>query len=920
MAGLFIKKDLAKLISDANDPLAGEAVHGAHAGGQLKRTLTAFNLTMLGIGAIIGAGIFSLTGTASAHYAGPGIVYSFMIGGVLCALAGVCYAEMASMIPVAGSAYAYSYATMGEFIAWIIGWDLILEYAFGSVTVSASWSGYFLSLMHKTLGIPVSDTLLRFTKGPWEQVLLNDGVTQAYGLWNIPASVIGVVVASILYRGMRESAWVNNLIVVVKVSIVLVFIGLGISLISPDNLFVNSAATGLAALVPAKEMITLNGNQVNAYGWGLNGVLTGAGVVFFAYIGFDAVSTTAQEAKNPKRDLPIGILGSLVICTILYILVALTLTGVVPYKELGVPDPIAVGIDRIVELRGWSAVAQTVFTFFIKLGALAGLTSVILVMMMGQTRIFYAMSKDGLLPWFGAVHKEHGTPYVATVVTGLFVGVCGGLMPMSLVGELVSIGTLLAFVLVCIGVPILRVANPTIERPFKVPGGMIGAWVVGIAGALACLYVMWGLPKDTWLRLIIWLEIGLAIYGIFGWRHSRLADPKSTPARASVHKLILGDGHRGVHPDDVVRVPGLRNGAVGRAVRHREGHMAARILDGTATGAAIRAELAPRVAAFQARAGRPPGLGIVLAGHDPGSEIYVRNKLKTAGDAGIRAELIRVAAEAPVGEVLATVAALNGRDDIDGILVQSPLPAGMGDDAETRVLDAIDPAKDVDGFTPANVGLLVQNRPCLTACTPSGVIELLERSGIAISGARAVVIGRSDIVGKPMALLLLHRHATVTICHSRTRDLPAVARTADILVAAIGRPAFVTPDFVKPGRGGDRRGHQPGVRRSEGPGVVPARLSAAGRVCQTRQNHGRGRASRRRRSGRRDDAGAGRRGPADDRDAARQHRAGRRGPARGLTADAEGGGHRRHRHRQERRAGPVGRVRGPGGRRRRRGP
>jgi len=227
--------------------------------------------------------------------------------------------------------------------------------------------------------------------------------------------------------------------------------------------------------------------------------------------------------------------------------------------------------------------------------------------------------------------------------------------------------------------------------------------------------------------------------------------------------------------------------------------MAARILDGTATGAAIRAELTPRVDALHARVGRPPGLGIVLAGHDPGSEIYVRNKLRTAGDAGIRAELIRVAAEAPVDEVLATVAALNARDDIDGILVQSPLPAGMGDDAETRVIDAIDPAKDVDGFTPVNVGLLVQNRPGLVACTPSGVIELLDRCGIAIKGARAVVVGRSDIVGKPMALLLLHRHATVTICHSRTQDLPGVARTADILVAAIGKPAFITPDFVKPG-------------------------------------------------------------------------------------------------------------------------
>ncbi len=407
------------------------------------------------------------------------------------------------------------------------------------MTVSASWSGYFLSLFHKTLNVPVTDTMLRLTKGPWEQVLLNDGVTHAFGLWNLPASFIGLTVAAILYRGMRESAFVNNLIVVVKVTIVLVFIGLGISVISADNLFVNHAATGLFALVPPKELMKLNGREVMAYGWGLNGVLTGAGVVFFAYIGFDAVSTTAQEAKNPARDLPIGILGSLVICTILYILVAITLTGVVNFKQLGVSDPIAVGIDRIVALRGWSPVAQTVFTFVIKLGALCGLTSVILVMMMGQTRIFYAMSKDGLLPWFGAVHKEHGTPYVATVLTGCFVAFCGGVMPMSLVGELVSIGTLLAFVLVCIGVPILRVANKTIERPFKVPGGMAGAWIVGMAGAASCLYVMWGLPKDTWLRLIIWMEIGLLIYGAFGWRRSRLADPKTTPSRARVHVPIL---------------------------------------------------------------------------------------------------------------------------------------------------------------------------------------------------------------------------------------------------------------------------------------------------------------------------------------------------------------------------------------------
>ncbi|HJV21437.1 MAG TPA: amino acid permease, partial [Holophagaceae bacterium] len=466
MGGLFVKKDLARLIADANDPNAGE---GGHGGGTLKRHLGAFNLTMLGIGAIIGAGIFSLTGTAAANYAGPGIVYSFIIGGILCAFAGLCYAEMAAMIPVAGSAYAYSYATMGEFIAWIIGWDLVLEYAFGAVTVSAAWSGYLYSILHKTLGINLPDALIRLTKGPWEMVTLNDG-SSIHGVWNVPASIIALVVASILYKGIKESASVNNVIVIIKVTIVIVFIALGISMISGSNLHVNAAGSTLTSLVPAQEVV----GGVHRYGWFNGGVLTGAGVVFFAYIGFDAVSTTAQEAKNPKRDLPIGIMASLVICTILYILVALTLTGVVPYKQLGVPDPIAVGIDKIVELRGWTPYAQKMFTFVIKLGAISGLTSVILVMMMGQTRVFYAMSKDGLLPWFGNAHPKFGTPHVATVLTGIFVALCGGLMPMSLVGELVSIGTLLAFVLVCIGVPILRVNSPEIERPFKVPGGMVG--------------------------------------------------------------------------------------------------------------------------------------------------------------------------------------------------------------------------------------------------------------------------------------------------------------------------------------------------------------------------------------------------------------------------------------------------------------
>lgn len=517
---LFAKKDLSAVIKEATDPNLAEGHHG------LKRSLGAFHLTMLGIGAIIGAGIFSLTGAAAANYAGPGIVYSFVIGGILCALAGLCYAELASMIPVAGSAYAYSYTTMGELIAWIIGWDLVLEYAFGAVVVSIAWSGYlvqlFESLSHVFPGpggdasasaFHLSDSVLLFTKGPFEEVTLSTGQT-VRGIWNVPASVVGLTCATVLYRGITESAWVNNLIVVVKVTIVCVFVLLGIGLIVPENLFVNPHASGLLALVP--EPVVVDG--ASRYGWLFGGVLTGAGVVFFAYIGFDAVSTTAQEAKNPQRDLPIGILGSLLICTILYILVSLTLTGVVHYSELGVPAPIAVGINRIVELRGWEPSAANTFTFFIKLGAISGLTSVILVMMLGQTRIFYAMAKDGLLPWFDRTHPKFKSPHVATLITGGFVALAGGSMPMHLVGELVSIGTLLAFVLVCVGVPILRKTNPDQPRPFKVPAPSI----VGPAGALACIGVMIGLPWDTWIRLLVWLVIGFAIYFGYGRKHSVL--------------------------------------------------------------------------------------------------------------------------------------------------------------------------------------------------------------------------------------------------------------------------------------------------------------------------------------------------------------------------------------------------------------
>jgi APA family basic amino acid/polyamine antiporter len=515
MANLFLKKDLKKLIADAGDP---NVEHGQQSG--LKRHLSAMNLTLLGVGGIIGAGIFSLTGVAAANYAGPGIVFSFIIGGILCAFAGLCYAEMAAMVPVSGSAYAYSYATLGELIAWIIGWDLILEYAFGSVTVASAWSGYFVSLFQKTLGLPFTLSMLQFTKGPFETVTYTDPLTQQViqtnGIWNLPASMVALFVGIILYKGIKESATLNNLIVAIKVAIILAFIAVGWGVINAVNWHANPAAEGLSAFVPAMAKSMRNGEEIMSFGW--PGVLTGAGVVFFAYIGFDAVSTTAQEAKNPQRDLPIGILASLFICTAIYILMALVMTGVVPYQELGVPDPVAVGVDRIVSLRGWPAEAQKTLSFGVKFGALMGLTSVILVLMLAQTRIFYAMAKDGLLPWFDQLHSRFRTPHKATVVTAVFVAVCAGCMPMSLVGELVSIGTLLAFVLVCIGVVILRVKSPDTPRPFKTPL----FWFVGPAGAISCLWVMSSLPLDTWARLLVWLGIGFAIYFRYGVRHSRL--------------------------------------------------------------------------------------------------------------------------------------------------------------------------------------------------------------------------------------------------------------------------------------------------------------------------------------------------------------------------------------------------------------
>ena len=490
----------------------------AHEGGEhtLRRALGPMNLITLGIGAIIGTGIFVITGTATAEHAGPAIVLSFVFAALGCVFAGLCYAEFSSMIPVAGSAYTYGYATLGEIFAWIIGWDLVLEYAFGAATVASGWSGYFISLLGDFgIKLPASLAGTRwdefiFYNNHWEPVKLivpklkaagidPASLPHAHGVFNLLGFLAIVFTTIILVIGIKESANFNSAIVVIKVAVLLIFVGIGGNyLLQHPSLM----STNWHPFIPPNS---------GGFGqFGVSGILRAAGIIFFAYIGFDAVSTAAQEARNPEKDMPIGILGSLIICTVLYIVVAGILTGLVPYHDLDVRDPLAVGIDSTGVRWG---------SLLVKIGALMGLSSTIVVMLLGQSRVFFSMSKDGLLPqMFSSVHTKFRTPWISSITVGTFVAVLAASLPINVLDEMVSIGTLLAFVIVCAGVWVLRRRNPDLPRPFKTP------WVpvVPIMGIVISFAMMASLTGLTWIRLVVWLFLGMIIYFLYGQNHSRV--------------------------------------------------------------------------------------------------------------------------------------------------------------------------------------------------------------------------------------------------------------------------------------------------------------------------------------------------------------------------------------------------------------